>query len=110
MSYYHALVDGLRLFSLVAGSIVICVGIGAATLEAPGVGGRGRVARRMGEHVALGLEFFIGATILNLILNPTWGAVATTTLTIVVRKLVTLSLGLSAEEGRDARRPQPGPR
>ena len=108
MSYYHAVVDGLRVFSLVAGSIVICVGIGAVSLEIRGAGGSGRVARRMGEHVALGLEFFIGATILNLILNPTWGAVATTTLTIVVRKLVTLSLGLSAEEGRDALRPQPG--
>jgi uncharacterized membrane protein len=108
MSYYHAVVDGLRVFSLVAGSIVICVGIGAATLEAPGAGGRGRVARRMGEHVALGLEFFIGATILNLILNPTWGAVATTTLTIVVRKLVTLSLGLSAEEGRSVARSRQG--
>jgi uncharacterized membrane protein len=108
MSYYHAVVDGLRVFSLVAGSIVICVGIGAATLEARGAGGRGRVARRMGEHVALGLEFFIGATILNLILNPTWGAVATTTLTIVVRKLVTLSLGLSAEEGRSVARSRQG--
>ena len=100
MSYYQAVVDGLRVFSLVAGSLVICVGIAAATLEARGAGARGRVARCLGEHVALGLEFFIGATILNLILNPTWAAVATTTLTIVVRKLVTLSLGLSAEEGR----------
>jgi uncharacterized membrane protein len=108
MSCYHAVVDGLRVFSLVAGSIVICVGIGAASLEARGAGGRGRVARRMGEHVALGLEFFIGATILNLILNPTWGAVATTTLTIVVRKLVTLSLGLSAEEGRSVARSRQG--
>ena len=62
----------------------------------------GRVARRLGEHVALGLELFIGVTILNLILNPTWAAVATTTLTIVVRNLVTLSLGFSAGEGGGA--------
>ena len=98
MGYYQAVVDGLRVFSLVAGSLVIFVGIAGATLEARGAGGRGRVARRIGEHVALGLEFFIGATILNLILSPTWGAVATTALTIVVRKLVTLSLGRSAAE------------
>ena len=98
MNYYHAAVDGLRVFSLVAGSLVIFVGIVAATLEARGAGGRGRVARRIGEHAALGLEFFIGATILNLILNPTWGAVATTALTLVVRKLVTLSLGRSAAD------------
>ncbi len=76
---------------------MIFFGIVAATLEVRGAGGRGRVARRMGEHVALGLEFFIGAAILNLILNPTWAAVATTALTVVVRKLVTLSLGWSAK-------------
>ncbi len=97
MGYYQAAVDGMRVFSLVAGSLVIFVGIVAAALEARGPGGRGRVARRMGEHVALGLEFYIGATILKLILSPTWEAVATTALTIVVRKLVTLSLGRSAE-------------
>jgi uncharacterized membrane protein len=98
MSYYHAAVDGLRVFSLVAGSLVIFVGIAGATLEARGAGGRGRVARRIGEHVALGLEFFVAATILKLILSPTWEAVATTALTIAVRKLVTLSLGRSAHE------------
>jgi hypothetical protein len=97
--------SGRRLADLLAGSrgsLVICVGIAAATLEARGAGGRGRVARRLGEHVALGLELFIGITVLNLILNPTWAAVATTTLTIVVRKLVTLSLGFSAGEGGGA--------
>ena len=36
----------------------------------------------------------IGATILNLVLNPTWAAVATTALTILVRKLITFSLRL----------------
>src|SRR5919202_5173649 len=97
MNYYYAAVDGLRVFSLLAGSLVIFVGIVAAALEARGAGGRGRVARLMGEHVALGLEFFIGGTILKLILSPTWEAVATTALTMAVRKLVTLSLGRSAE-------------
>jgi uncharacterized membrane protein len=101
-------VDALRVFSLVAGSVVIFVGIAAAVLQARGAGGRGRVARRMGEHVALGLEFFIGATILNLTLNPTWGAVATTALTLVVRKLVTLSLGRSAEKVGGGGRSSPG--
>ena len=97
MIYYQTAVDGLRIFSLAAGSLVIFAGIVAAALEARGAGGRGRAARRMGEHVALGLEFFIGATILKLILSPTWEAVATTALTMAVRKLVTLSLGRSAE-------------
>jgi uncharacterized membrane protein len=54
----------------------------------------------MGSHAALGLEFFVGATILNLVLRPTWTAVATTALTIVVRKLLTFSLGRAAREGR----------
>ena len=82
----------MRIFALMAGSLVIFLGIMQATLEARGAGGRVRVARRITEHAALGLEFFVGATILNLVLNPTWMAVAMTALTIAVRQLITLSL------------------
>jgi uncharacterized membrane protein len=97
MDLYHAIVNVIRIFSLLAGSLVVFAGIALATLEARGGGGsRERVARQIGAHAALGLEFFIGATILNLILNPTWTAVAATALTIVVRKLITLSLEGSA--------------
>ena len=32
----------------------------------------------MGEHAALGLDFFVGATLLNLAINTTWTAVAAT--------------------------------
>jgi uncharacterized membrane protein len=88
---YDTVVNALRIFALMAGSLVIFLGIMQATLEARGAGGRGRVARRITEHAALGLEFFVGATILNLVLNPTWMAVAMTALTIAVRQLITLS-------------------
>jgi uncharacterized membrane protein len=84
-------VNALRIFALMAGSLVIFLGIMQATLEARGAGGRARVARQITEHAALGLEFFVGATILNLVLNPTWMAVAMTALTIAVRQLITLS-------------------
>src|SRR3712207_6866649 len=50
----------------------IFLGILRATPEARGAGGRGRIARRIGDHAALGLEFFVAATILNLTLDPTW--------------------------------------
>ena len=86
--------------------MVIFLGIMRATIETRGAGGRGRVARQIGDHASLGLEFFVAATILNLILNPTWMAVAATTLTIAIRQLLTLSLrsvarGLGpASEGR----------
>ncbi len=96
MGLYHAVVDMLRAYMLLAGSAVIFIGVVRGALETRGVGGRERLARQMTIHVALGLEFFIGATILNLILRPTWAAVAATALTIVVRKLITLSLGSSA--------------
>ncbi len=43
--------------------------------------------------MSLGLEFFIGAGLLNLMLNPTWATVTTAAVIIVTRKLVTLSLG-----------------
>ena len=89
----------MRIFALMAGSLVIFLGIMQATLEARGAGGRGRVARRITEHAALGLEFFVGTTILNLVLNPTWMAVAMTALTIAVRQLITLSFKRQARMG-----------
>ena len=84
---------------LIAGSLVIFIGVVQAAFEARGAGGSGRAARSMGAHAAVGLEFFVGATILNLILNPTWVAVSTTTLTLIVRRLITLSLRRSARRG-----------
>lgn len=96
---YDAVVNALRIFALMAGSLVIFLGIMQATLEARGAGGRVRVARRITEHAALGLEFFVGATILNLVLNPTWMAVAMTALTIAVRQLITLSFKRQARMG-----------
>jgi uncharacterized membrane protein len=95
---YYAAVDGLRLFALAVGSLVIFAGIARGALDARGPGGRGRAARRMLDHAALGLDFFVGATLLNLAINPTWAALATTALTIVVRKLLTFSLGLQRRE------------
>ncbi len=97
MEAYDAVVDFLRAFALAVGSAVIFSGIVRGALVA---GGRSRVARQIGEHAALGLDFFIGATLLNLAINPTLVTAATTALTIVVRKLVTLSLGLSWRGGR----------
>jgi uncharacterized membrane protein len=89
---YHAAVEALRMVSLLAGSLVVFLGILRATPEAVGAGGRARVARRIGDHAALGLEFFVAASILNLILDPTWVAVAVTAFTIAIRQLLTLSL------------------
>ena len=92
MGTYHAALDALRVTSLLAGSLVIFLGIVRSTPEAIGAGGRARVARRIGEHASLGLEFFVAATIINLILDPTWVAVAVTAFTIAIRQLLTLSL------------------
>jgi uncharacterized membrane protein len=97
---YREALGAMRLLVLVVGVAVIFAGIALASYDARGPGGRGRAARRMGSHAALGLEFFVGATILNLVLRPTWTAVATTALTIAVRKLLTFSLGRAAREGR----------
>jgi uncharacterized membrane protein len=92
MDQYHAALEAVRMASLLAGSVVIFLGILRATPEAIGAGGRSRVARRIGDHASLGLEFFVAATILNLILNPTWTAVAVTVATITIRQLLIFSL------------------
>jgi uncharacterized membrane protein len=89
---YHAALDALRLISLLAGSLVIFLGIVRSTPEAIGAGGRTRVARRIREHASLGLEFFVAATIFNLVLDPTWVAVAVTASTVAIRQLLILSL------------------
>ena len=98
MDLYHAAVNTLRMVSLLVGSLIIFAGIVQAALVARGAGGRGRVARRITDHAALGLEFFVGAAILNLILNPTWTAVAATAITITVRQLITFSFRSLARE------------
>lgn len=92
METYHAALDALRLISLLAGSLVIFLGIVRSTPEAIGAGGRTRVARRIREHASLGLEFFVAATIFNLVLDPTWVAVAVTASTVAIRQLLILSL------------------
>jgi uncharacterized membrane protein len=92
MDRYHAALEAVRMASLLAGSVVIFLGILRATPEAIGAGGQRQVARRIGDHASFGLEFFVAATILNLILDPTWTAVAVTAATITIRQLLTLSL------------------
>ena len=99
MEAYQAAVELLRVFALAVGSLVISAGIVRAALLARGPGGRGRAARRMLDHASLGLDFFVAATLLNLAINGTWTAVAATALTIIVRKLLTFSLGLVGRGG-----------
>ena len=100
MEVYEAVMSFLRAFALAVGSAVIFSGTLRGALVARGPGERIRVARQIGEHAALGLDFFVGATLLNLAINLTLMTAAATALTIVVRKLVTLSLGLSWRGGR----------
>ena len=83
------------MFSLVVGSLVIFIGILRAIREVGGAGSRGRVAGEMTDHAGLGLEFLVAATILNLVLDPTWPAVAITALIIAVRQLIAFSLSLA---------------
>jgi uncharacterized membrane protein len=95
MEAYQATLGTARILILFVGSLIIVLGIARALPVARGPGGRVRVARQIGEHAALGLDYFVGATILNLALNPTWAAVGTTALTIAIRKTLTFSLGRS---------------
>lgn len=99
MDLYHEAVSLLRILALTVGIVMIFSGIAQAALVARGAGGRNRVADRILGHASLGLEFFVGATLLNLVLNPTLTAAATTAITIVVRKLLTFSLGLQSRDG-----------
>jgi hypothetical protein len=96
---YQAAVDLLRVCALTVGSLIVSFGIARAASVARGPGGRGRAARRMLDHAALGLDYFVAATLLNLAINNTWTAVAVTAITITVRKLLIVSLGLVGRGG-----------
>jgi uncharacterized membrane protein len=100
MDLYYAAINDMRLFALSAVSFLILAGIARGAMVARG--SRARTARQIGEHAALGLDLFIGATLLNLAIDPTWTALATTATIIVVRKLLTISLSLPR------RRAEPG--
>jgi uncharacterized membrane protein len=76
---------------------------------ARGAGGRARVARQIGDHAALGLDLFVGATLLNLAINSMWTAIATTAIVIVVRKLLTFSVGLQRRDAEPPAGPPTGP-
>ena len=96
MDLYYALVGILRMLALAAGAAVILAGIARGAFVARGAGGR--AARQIGEHASLGLEFFVAASLLNLVLHPTLVAAAMAGLTIVIRKLLTLSVGLGRRD------------
>jgi len=93
MDLYYAGLDVLRMSLLFVGGVVIFIGATRAVLEAVRSGPSPRVPRRILDHMSLGLEFFIGAGLLNLMLNPTWATVTTAAVIIVTRKLMTFSLG-----------------
>ncbi len=92
MDLYYAGLDVLRMCLVFVGGVVIFVGAARAVVEAVRFGPGPRVPRCILDHMSLGLEFFIGAGLLNLMLNPTWTVVQVAALTIVVRKLITISL------------------
>ncbi len=99
MDLYYAGLDVLRMSLLFVGGVVIFIGATRAVMEAVRFGPSPRVPRRILDHMSLGLEFFIGAGLLNLMLNPTWATVTTAAVIIVTRKLITFSLRRLARDG-----------
>ncbi len=100
MDLYHTGIETLRTSLLLVGSVVILVGIARGALGALRERSGRPIARHVAAHTELGLEFFVGATILYLILTPTWVAIQTTAVTIAVRQLITLSLDRLARAAR----------
>ena len=72
MDVYHTGLAVLRTSLLLVGSVVILVGIARGALGTLRERSGRPFARHVATHTELALEFFVGATILNLILTPTW--------------------------------------
>jgi len=96
---YYAGLDVLRTALLFVGSAVIFIGVVWAVLGALRAGFGPHVLRRIVGHMALGLETFIGAGLLNVIPDPTWTAIQVAAQTVVVRKLITSSVDRLARGG-----------
>ena len=96
MDFYYAVLDVLRTSLLLVSNLMVFAGIAEAAFEALRCGPGRRVPRQKVEHIALGSEFYIGVSILNLILDPTWPAAAA--LIILTRRLITLTLNRLARE------------
>jgi uncharacterized membrane protein len=101
MDLYYYVLNVLRTSLLLLGSVVIFIGIVQTAFEALRINPGLHVPRRIMDHIALGLEFFVGAGLLNLILNPTWTSVQVAVLIIVVRKLITLSLNRLSQKSSE---------
>ncbi len=100
MDVYHTGLAVLRTSLLLVGSVVILVGVARGSRRALRERSGRPIARHVAAHTELVLEFFVGATILYLILTPTWAAIQTAAVTIAVRKLMTLSLDRLAQTAR----------
>ena len=100
MDVYHAGLAVLRTSLLLVGSVVILVGVARGALGTLRERSGRPVVRHVAAYTELALEFFVGATILNLILTPTWLVIQTAAVTIAVRKLISLSLGRLARAAR----------
>jgi hypothetical protein len=83
MEVYHTGLAVLRT-SLLLGSVVSLVGVARGALGTLRERSGRPVVRHVAAHTELALEFFVGATILNLILTPTWLAIQTATVTIAM--------------------------
>jgi hypothetical protein len=100
MDAYHTGLAVLHTSLLLVRSVVILVGVARGALGTLRERSGRPVVRHVAAHTELGLEFFVGATILYLILTPTRVAIQTAAVTIAVRKLITLSLGRLAQAAR----------
>src|SRR3954453_5068579 len=92
MDLYYYVLNVLRTSLLLLGSVVIFIGIVQTTFGALRIDPGLHIPRRIMDHIALGVEFFVGAGLLNLILNPTWASVQVAARNFIVRNFLTLSL------------------
>ena len=92
MDPYHTGLDFLRMALLLAGSLVVFIGVVRALPKTLSEDPARLTAQRILPHAALGLEFFVGATLLNLMLAPNWTSVQISATTIGIRKLVIYTL------------------
>ena len=75
MDPYHTGLDFLRMSLLLAGNAVVFTGVVKTIPKTVSEEATRSTAQRILPHAALDLEFFVGATLLNLMLTPNWTSI-----------------------------------
>jgi len=109
MEWVHDVIEVIHLTISAVGGLVVIWGVGEAAIrfvnvkfsaEADMTHETDRIRERLGAHLLLSLEIFIGADIINSVVTPTWESVGILAVIVVIRTVLSYFLAKEVEQTR----------